>query len=1354
MGKAITIIVKEGQNVTSSNSVTAGSGKPLVIKAKSGQSYELKNITKGVAPDEIYVVRDGKNLKIKIGNKARNSHKSDKKTNDAEDAADIIIEEYFEHDCSLIGVAENGQYYNYIPQGADPAASYYSLGGETLVSETETDWLPIILGTLGAGAIAAAAGGGGGGETPPPEPYTPSDTMPPESLTVTVYADNQELNTVIISTEKGTISVGSDSDIPLTNDNTPVIKGRTEAGATVTARDEAGNMLGTATADNDGNYTIAPTTPLSEGQHYISATATDAAGNAISANTAIFEVDTVAPDAPLLDPTDGSQISGTAEAESTVTLTDDNGNPIGTTTADGNGNFTYTPDTPLTHGTEIAATATDTAGNVSEEGYGEVNSAIPDTPTVYDDIAPVIGEIENNGITDDTLPTITGSGAGDNLPINIYDNGVLLGTTTSDDNGSWRFNPSMPFADGSQHSITYTVNEGPESPAVQFTVDTAAPDAITMVITDNVAPITGTIDNNAITDDTTPTISGTTEPGATVTIKDGDTLLGTVTADENGGYTLTPTTELYEGVHSVTATATDAAGNSIDSTTTHFTIDTTAPAATTSITAITNDTGAEGDFITSDTTLVIDGTNTELGENERVQLSLDDGTTWIDVSQSDTTHWSYNNEANALTSGEHTLQTRVVDAAGNAGEVSGQTIIIDTAAPTSLSVNLDDDETPVTGPITAGTTTDDTTPVISGQTEAGATVTAKDDDGNVLGTTTADSHGNYTITPTTELSEGLHYIQVTAADTAGNDTTVSSVIFTVDTTAPDAPLLDPTDGSQVVGTAEPGSTVTITDGSGHEIGTTTANQNGNFSYAPTDLIPDATVINATAMDPAGNKSLPGTTTVDATITEAPVVMDDVAPVQGQVLNGDTTNDALPEISGSAGSVPANVAVTIYDNGTKIGETTSNADGSWSFTPSTPFNDGSSHSITYTKNGSTTNYSPVVNFTVDTTAPTITMALNDDVAPITGDITDGSTTNDTKPTISGVTEADATVIIKDGATVLGTTTADSNGNYTFIPIAPLNEGTHAISAIATDAAGNSVTSTTTGFTVDSIAPTVEMTITDDVGIDQGPVSNGATIDDTKPTISGNTEAGATVTIKDGDIVLGVVTSDSNGDYTFTPDESLSMDEHTITATATDTAGNTTTSTSTTFTIAPPAVIDLGEDGQLIHPVFVDGNYYYYWDRDGDGEGKIEGASDMEDWFTHDELDDIFMYDENGQMRPDDLPDTDDTYRYAELGGYELALPTYGGDMTNDGPQHGTAIDNTPPGEINPIYDDLVAIWDAFNGGEATTTAVPGVPEGWSEGLYWSATQYNVEKHYAMDLTNGLGATNGEHDNYWVAVQVVF
>lgn len=584
-------------------------------------------------------------------------------------------------------------------------------------------------------------------------------------------------------------------------------------------------------------------------------------------------------------------------------------------------------------------------------------------------------------------------------------------------------------------------------------------------------------------------------------------------------------------------------------------------------------------------------------------------------------------------------------AGGGGGGGSG-----DTTAPDSLSVDLYDNEDPIPGPITAGTVTNDTTPVISGVTEAGATVTAKDDAGNALGSATADDNGNYTIVPTTPLTEGQHYISVTAKDAAGNAITESTAIFTVDTTAPDAPVLNPTDGSPITGTAEAGSTITITDGNGNPIGTTTANQNGNFSFTPTTPVPDGTAIEATATDAAGNESQPGTTTVNAALIDAPIVYDDVAPVIGLVFDGETTNDARPEFKGVLDANNVGSTIEVFDGATSLGTTTVGSDGSWSLTPTSDLSEGI-HTITYTKDG-------------------------------------GSA------------------------------------------------------------------SPATSFTVDTITPTITMIITDDVGDVQGPITNNSTTDDTTPTISGVTEAGATVTIKDGTTELGTVTADGSGHYEFTPGTPLSMASHTVTATATDAAGNTITSAPTTFTITPPAVIDLGPDGNLIHPIFVDGNWYYYWDKDGDGEGEISGGSDFQDTFTHNELDAIFMYDVNGGKRPDNLDDTTDTFRYAELGGYQVALPTYGGDKSNDGTQVPTAIDNVPLGEINPTYDDLVAIWDAF---ERTNASNPenGTPPGWSEGFYWSATQYPaMTEHYAMDFATAHGGTNAETNSSWVAVQVIF
>ncbi|RLR79336.1 hypothetical protein CKA40_17030, partial [Pseudomonas aeruginosa] len=111
-----------------------------------------------------------------------------------------------------------------------------------------------------------------------------------------------------------------------------------------------------------GNWTFTPSTPLPNGT-VVNATATDPSGNASS--PASVTVDAVAPATPVVNPSNGTTLSGTAEPGATVTLTDGNGNPIGQVTADGSGNWTYTPSTPLANGTVVNVVAQDAAGNSS-----------------------------------------------------------------------------------------------------------------------------------------------------------------------------------------------------------------------------------------------------------------------------------------------------------------------------------------------------------------------------------------------------------------------------------------------------------------------------------------------------------------------------------------------------------------------------------------------------------------------------------------------------------------------------------------------------------------------------------------------------------------------------------------------------------------------------------------------------------------------------------------------------------------------------------------------------------------------------------------------------------------------------
>ncbi|TAN51641.1 MAG: hypothetical protein EPN21_06155 [Methylococcaceae bacterium] len=192
-------------------------------------------------------------------------------------------------------------------------------------------------------------------------------------------------------------------------------------------------------------------------------------------------------------------------------------------------------------------------------------------------------------------------------------------------------------------------------------------------------------------------------------------------------------------------------------------------------------------------------------------------------------------------------------------------------------------------------------------------------------------------------------------------------------------------------------------------------------------------------------------------------------------------------------------------------------------------------------------------------------------------------------------------------------------------------------------------------------------------------------------------------------------------------------------------------------AGQAVIDLGADyGKLIKPVNVDGHWYYYWDRTGDGSSadtRAAGYSNTTDYTTHDVLDGLFTQDINGVSGGSG--DTNDTYRYATLNGVEVALPTVGETVLSYGYQPGSAVGGSPASAgstaVNPAYDGLLAIWDAYNG-TGTGTDIYGTPSGWYGYYYWSATP-SPSGHALVGLVNGYVYDYYDNSSYHVALEVL-
>ncbi len=222
-----------------------------------------------------------------------------------------------------------------------------------------------------------------------------------------------------------------------------------------------------------------------------------------------------------------------------------------------------------------------------------------------------------------------------------------------------------------------TNNDGADTNnSVTLTVDTATPSAPSITsVTDDVTPITGTVASGGSTNDTVLVLAGTAEANSTVTVYNGGTSLGTTSADGSGDWSFTTATLANGSTYTFNATATDAAGNiSAASADYTVTVDTAAPTATVAITAVVSDTGiSSSDYITSDTTLVVNGSNSSLGSGEKVQISTD-GSTWADVSVATATTWTYTDPTTRTSN--LTYQVRVIDTAGNVGNIASQAITI------------------------------------------------------------------------------------------------------------------------------------------------------------------------------------------------------------------------------------------------------------------------------------------------------------------------------------------------------------------------------------------------------------------------------------------------------------------------------------------------------------------------------------------------------------------------------------------------------------------------------------------------------------------------------------------------------
>ncbi|MEZ5488305.1 MAG: Ig-like domain-containing protein [Steroidobacteraceae bacterium] len=978
----------------------------------------------------------------------------------------------------------------------------------------------ILAGLGGVALLGAAAGGGGGGSSGNVTPAPPPISAIPSELA---------------------LAAGSDSGVSgdrITNDNTPTIRGRADANASITVRDAAGTTIATATADATGNWSATPGTALPDGVHTLQVIA-NRGGGAGDSTAASFTVtvDTVAPAAPTvrLDPAADSgtagdgrtndatpTISGTGNAGDTVRVTLP-GEVVLTTTVAADGSWSVTPTAALADGSHsLSVTATDVAGNVSVASVlaVAVDTTAPNAPTVRLDPASDSGAV-GDGRTNDTTPTISGTGsAGDTIRVD-FPGGVVL-TTTVAANGSWSVTPTAPLANG-MHSLSVTATDAAGN------VSVAAPLSLTIVTTGPSAPtarLAASSDSGVVgdglTNDTTPTISGTGTSGDTIRVSLPGGVVLTTTVAANGNWSVTPTTPLANGSHALSVTATDPVGNVSAATPLTVNIDTVAPAAPTLHLDPASDSGVTGDNRTNDTTPTISGTGTA---GDAIRLSLPGGmvlTTTVAANGS----WS-ETLTSPLANGTHTLSATAVDAAGNTSSAAVLALTIDSAAPTAPTLTIAEaadgyvNQTeassgggvPMTVALPTGTAAGDVvTLLVDGPGAADTTLSHTVTAANV----TAGSAS--VLIPTAALAaNGGYSVTARVTDRAGNDGATSPAsVFTVDRTAPAAPTLTiPEAADGYVNQAEAGSNggvpVTVALPAGLVAGDVVTLLVDGPGAADTTLTHPLTAANLTAgnvsvLIPTAALATNGGYSVTARITDLAGNAGSVSPAN--TFTVDRTAPAAPTVSiveasdgyvnqveaTSGGGVPVTVAlpagtiagdvVTLLVDGPGAADTTLNhtvtaanvtAGSASVLIPTAALAAEGAYSVTVRLTdlaGNVGAVSTATTFTVDRTAPATPSAPDLAAASDTGTSSTDNLTSVTAPTFNGSGAAvGATVQLVDtnGVTVIGTGVATAGGNWT-ITTGTLAAGTHSITARQLDAAGNaSNLSTPLNVTIDTAGP---------------------------------------------------------------------------------------------------------------------------------------------------------------------------------------------------------------------------------------------------------------------------------------------
>ncbi|HBK4748448.1 TPA: Ig-like domain-containing protein [Enterobacter hormaechei subsp. steigerwaltii] len=969
----------------------------------------------------------------------------------------------------------------------------------------------------------------------------------------------------------------------------------------------------TATIQSDGSWTTtvpaADVGTLADGASYqVSVSAQDSAGNSASA-THTISVDTTAP-VISVNTLSGDDVLNAAEAQQPLTVHGSSSAEAGQTVTVTLGGKTYTalvandgtwtldvPAADLANLSEGALTVTasvnDKAGN---------NGQTTHTLTV-DTVAPAvtISTVADDDIVNDAEQlagqTISGTTTAEQgQTVTVSFNGHSYQATVAA-NGSWSvFVPGRDFlglSDG-DYTITATVSDkagNPGSATQDVTLNGDVPTiAINTFAQDDIV--------NAAEHGTPLVISGTTDAptGQTVTITlNGKTYTSTVQNDGTWSYTVgsADVTALADGgSYVINAQVSNAIGNSASDNHT-VTVDLTAPSMGISIDSLQNDTGlSTNDFITNDSQVVVNGSLTaQLGNNEKAQISLDGGTTWIDLTVTGTT-WRYT-DGRTLTDGTYQYQVRVIDNAGNVGATDSQDVVIDLTKPAAATITVDS-VSQDTGLSDSDFITSDNQISLKGT--LGAALGSGDHaqislDGGATWTDVSVSGLSWTYVDGRTLADGDYNYQLRVIDDAGNISATTSQVVTIDTVAPDASKTIAIDSiSDDTGlsssdfitndtslTLHGSLGATLADGEYAQIsidgGVTWQNVivTGNSWY----YVDGRTLGNQTydyyvrVVDAAGNvgASAHQQVTVDTVAPDAAitVTVDNITVDTGFDNNDFLTSSTSYTLNGTLGAelgAGEYVQVSMDGGTTWVYATVSGT--RWSYNDTRTLADGDyRYQVRVVDQAGNVGATTTQDVTVDTQAPQYGITI-DSISEDTGQSGSDFITMDTSLTINGslgsalASDERVQISLDGGNTWIDTTVTNQRWSYT--DTRDLADGDYTYQVRIIDQAGNVGSTSSQVVTVDTTPPDTVGTVvsyTDGEGERTGTYGASVATDDTSPLINGTLnrapEDGEIVQLYRDGILLGQVTMNGSASWSY-QDNGLLDGNHTYILRVTDKAGN--------------------------------------------------------------------------------------------------------------------------------------------------------------------------------------------------------